>query len=43
MEQGRSRSLLLGSNRGHEMGERHRLVGLDNWGVVAEFCSTYRS
>ena len=20
-----------------EMGERHRLVGLENWGVVAEF------
>jgi len=26
-----------GENVVMEMGERHRLIGLDNWGVVAEF------
>jgi hypothetical protein len=30
-------SLLTRSNHCSEKGERHRLIGLENWGVVAEF------
>ena len=36
-EQGEVEVFEAGETVVMEMGERHRLVGLDNWGVVAEF------
>ena len=36
-EQGKVKVFEAGQTVVMEMGERHRLVGLDNWGVVAEF------
>ena len=36
-EQGEVEVFEAGQTVVMEMGERHRLVGLDNWGVVAEF------
>ena len=36
-EQGEVEVFETGETVVMEMGERHRLVGLDNWGVVAEF------
>ena len=36
-EQGEIEVFEAGQTVVMEMGERHRLVGLDNWGVVAEF------
>ena len=36
-EQGSVKTFDTGNKVVMEMGERHRLVGLENWGVVAEF------